>query len=252
MFNLDANLYIDVDAPGGLPCLLSGKNSSGITTAPTYIFADCFPLNLYFRTRNGVGTASTAVGLASLNIVVGAKLLSNLSATSLLFSASDFVAVGTDDDLHYQAVLDLDKTELATALGSNKNITARVNVEVENADNSRRLTYQFDVVIQAQAYGGESSPTPGTPIYPVPSLLVTKIRGTVALTEGDTVIAITGLNLPSVPAQILPSIRKPTAGADNVQIGGVADDSLSVDGFSVALAAAVPASGYKLDYLVIL
>ena len=250
-FNLDGNLFIDLDAPGGLACLLDGKSSSTLSGKPTFLHADCFPLNLYFRERNGQGTPSDAIELAALNIVLGAKLLSDLSGDTLLFSASGFALVGAGDDLHYQALLDLNTAELATALDGVKSVTARVNIELENPDNSRRLSYQFDVVIQEQAYGGEADPTPGTPIYPLPSLLVTKIRGTVALTPGDSVIPITGLILGSAPAQVLLMIRKPTAGADGLA-GNVLDDTLSADGFSAELSAPVPGEGYKLDYLVIL
>jgi hypothetical protein len=249
-FNLEQDLFIDIDAPGGAACLLDGKSSNGLQNSPTYIQADCFPLHLYFRARNGAGTPSDNIDLATLNILLGAMVAP--ADASEIFSANSFVSgVDADGDTYYAAALNLDTTELATALSGKKSITATVTLEIENPDNSARLSYQFQVTIQATT-SGATSPTPATPAYPAPSLLVTKIRGTVALTSGASVIAVTGLNLPSVPAQVLLTIRKPTAGADNVPIGGVADDSLSVDGFSVALTAAVPTSGYKLDYLVIL
>ena len=250
-FNLDYDLYLDVAAPGGLACLLEGKASALRQDKPSYIQADCFPLNLYFRQSGAVGNNSTAVELAALNIVLGAKLLSALDDTTLLFSCTDFVSVGEGDDLHYQALLDLNTSEITAALDGQKSITARVNVEIETAENTQRLTYQFDVTIQKQSYGGEASPTPGTPTYPVPAQLVVKLRGTVALTPGQQVILITGLNLGSAPAQILPSLRKPAAGADALSLN-VLDNSLSTDGFAVELSAPVPAAGYNLDYLVIL
>ncbi|MCX6996520.1 MAG: hypothetical protein NTV49_05420 [Kiritimatiellaeota bacterium] len=175
-FNLYSDLFLNVAAPGGAACLLEGKTSSTRQVKPSFMQADCFPLNLYFRTPGTLGSNSTAVELAALTIVLGAKALDDLDAATLLFSASGFVAIGEGDELHYQAVLDLNTAEIVAALGSAKSMTARVNVEVETAGNAQRLTYQFDVTIQAQAYGGEAAPTPGTPIYPHPSLLLTKVE----------------------------------------------------------------------------
>ena len=173
-FNLDYNLFVDVDAPGGAACLLVEKTSSPRSDRPTFIQADKFPLNLYFRRRGNEGNASTAVPLDALTVVLGAKLLDNLSATTLLFSAAGFAETGTGDDLRYQAVLDLNTAELAAALTTAKSCTARINIEIETAGNARRLSYQFDVTVQKQTYGGEAAPTPGTPIYPHPSLLLLK------------------------------------------------------------------------------
>lgn len=245
------DLYIDINAPGGAACLLDGETSQNLQTAPQWIFGDCFPINLHFRQKGGVGNNSTAVALPTVNLVLGAKDLSGLSATTLLFSCTAFTPQGSDDALCYQALLNLNTEELLTDLGSQKSITARVNVEIQNPDDSQRLSYQFDVTIQEAAYDGEASPTPGTPQYPVPTQLVTKLCGSVALTQGQQVIPITGMNLGSVPSVVLCSIRKPAAGADALA-GNVIAGTLTTDGFSVELGAPVPAAGYVLDYLVIL
>jgi hypothetical protein len=120
---------------------------------------------------------------------------------------------------------------------------------VQNAGNTRRLTYQFDLTVSHQVYGGEADPTPGTPPYPHPDLIVQKIRGTVDLADDEDEVEVTGLGLDEAPAQVLLTIRKPSAAAPLIVCGLVGDPT--DDGFTVALSAEPGIEGYKLDYLVI-
>jgi len=79
---------------------------------------------------------------------------------------------------------------------------------------------------------------------------VQKFRGTQAITSGADSVTLTGLGLPSVPAQVLVTVRK-AAGGLNL-FATVCDGSVSAGGFTVDLSGVTDASTYKLDYLVVL
>ena len=78
---------------------------------------------------------------------------------------------------------------------------------------------------------------------------VQKFRGTQAIASGADSVTVTGLALPSVPAQVLVTTRKLTGGLN--LFATVRDDSITTGGFTVDLSAATDATTYKLDYLAI-
>jgi hypothetical protein len=78
---------------------------------------------------------------------------------------------------------------------------------------------------------------------------VQKFHGTQAISSGVDSVTVTGLGLPSVPAQVLVTIRKATGGLN--LFATVRDGSITTGGFTVDLSAATDATTYKLDYLVI-
>lgn len=245
------NLYIDIDRPGGLPCLLDGKASSLLQSEPQMVHADQFPLNVYFRRRGSAGAASTAVDLgAGKTLILAGKKSAVLATGETLFSAAGFEAAGEGDDLHYTADLNLNTGALATALGTENTLPVRVDIEIQTAGNAQRITYQFNLTISRQVYAGEPAPDEALPPYPHPSAIVTKLRGTVDLTEDDGGVTVTGLALGAVPAQVLLSLRIPSAGASLIPLALVGTPT--ADGFDVIFGAKIPAAGYTLDYLVIL
>ena len=79
---------------------------------------------------------------------------------------------------------------------------------------------------------------------------VQKIRGTQAIASGVDSVAVTGLGLPSVPAQVLVTMRKLTGGLN--LFATVRDDSITTGGFTADLSAATDATTYKLDFLAVL
>jgi hypothetical protein len=79
---------------------------------------------------------------------------------------------------------------------------------------------------------------------------VQKYRGTQAIAAGADTVTVSGLGLPSVPAQVLVTVRKVTGGL--TLFATVRDDSITTAGFTADLSAATDASTYKLDYLVVL
>jgi len=79
---------------------------------------------------------------------------------------------------------------------------------------------------------------------------VQKYRGTQAIAAGVDSVAVTGLGLPSVPGQVLVTVRKLTGGLN--LFATVRDDSITTGGFTIDLSAATDAATYKLDYLVVI
>jgi hypothetical protein len=78
---------------------------------------------------------------------------------------------------------------------------------------------------------------------------VQKIAGTKAIAAGVDSVAVTGLGLAAVPAQVLVTMRKATGGSN--YFATVRGDSISTDGFTADLSAATDAATYALDYLLI-
>ena len=79
---------------------------------------------------------------------------------------------------------------------------------------------------------------------------VLKLRGTKALAASADSVAVTGLGLASVPAQVLVTVRKATGGLN--LFATVRGDSITTDGFTADLSAATDGATYSLDYLVVL
>jgi len=79
---------------------------------------------------------------------------------------------------------------------------------------------------------------------------VQKFRGTQAIASGVDSVTLTGLGLPSVPAQVLVTVRKATGGLNLFAV--VRDSSITAGGFTVDLSGVTDATTYKLDYLVVL
>jgi hypothetical protein len=175
-WNRTADFYVDVDA-GGNPPLLDGKTSTKLNLAPCFIQADKFPLRLFFRKKAATtGGASAAVQHdPSDNIVFACKKTADLTGTVLLFSVTGFTLEGEEDDICYQAVLDLDTPAMRTAMASQTTpLAVRIDIEVQNADNTERATFQFDATIRKQVYNGEAVPSPSAPLYPAPNQLMLK------------------------------------------------------------------------------
>ena len=79
---------------------------------------------------------------------------------------------------------------------------------------------------------------------------VKKYAGTQAIASGADSVTVTGLGLPSVPGQVLVTVRKATGGANF--FASVRGDSITTDGFSADLSAATDAGTYQLDWLAVI
>lgn len=210
---------------------------------------DTFTARLRF-----VDNATTPQALPENTVLAlaGAPDDENLSADLVVF-CDEFTKVTAEADVYYEGLLDLNTDELNAifaATGAPDEVPLDIDVELQNADNSRRLTLRFQVVAVRQKYSGQAEPTPATPPYPTPSSLVTKVRGTVAIALGAAGHVVTGLDLDEAPAQVLPSLRIPSAEASGIDCWVVGEPT--TDGFTVVFGAEIPAEGYKLDYLLVL
>lgn len=161
-------LYLDIEEAAGDP-LLDGTTSNARSSAPVFVQGDKFRLELYFRApANSPLNASSAQQLPAGSVVMLAgKLTTELDAAPALFSAGPFSEAGAGDTLCYAADLDMATVELtaAFAAAAETSLTVRVDVEVQNSDNSDRLTYQFDVTVKQQAYGPGTTSGSGAPTY---------------------------------------------------------------------------------------
>lgn len=165
MFEFEYSLFIDVDRPGGQPCLLEGKTSAALAGDPLLAQGDTFNLKLYFRRRGVAGAASTAVELAPGGIVFAGKHVDSLGEETVLFSASAFTVEGTGDDLRYACGLNLNTTELHAKIGTAKTLPVRIDVEVQDEVNGKRLTFQFDATVRHQVYEDEPPAEPALTYY---------------------------------------------------------------------------------------
>ena len=177
-WNKELSISIDADAPEGASCLLEGKASTARQTTLYFLQGDKFTQKIFFRRKADSNlNASTPIELeAGLKIVLAGKVATSLDATTLLFSATDFTLSGAGDDACYTALLDLNTQEISQLFDTlaATSVAIKVDVEIQNADNTERSTYQFDAILKQQVYAGESNPQPGTPVYPLPGNLVLK------------------------------------------------------------------------------
>ncbi len=243
------DLILDLDAFGASKRpLLDSRDAISQAEPPEWTEGDRFSLRLFFRARQG--SALVAVDLPSNSVIVVAGCDRTKPNDPPLFSATGFALSGTGDSACWTAILNLATDELHAALATKSSIQVEVDCELSDPGNTERATLHFSATIRAESYAS-GEPTPAEPPYPTPDQLVTKIRGTVAIPAGASLVTVTGLALGGIPAQVLPSLRKPSAESPIIGIN-VIDAEISADGFQVALAGETPAAGYKLDYLIIL
>lgn len=115
-------------------------------------------------------------------IVLGARTKRNLAEEGFLFSADDFIADGTGDDLVYEATLNLNTEALDEKFpGTNritKSLDALLSIQFQNAGNTSREPgiEQWPVHIKRAVITGEEGvPTSGDPPYPTASALAASL-----------------------------------------------------------------------------
>jgi hypothetical protein len=159
-------LYFNVDSGGSAP-LLDGKSSTQRSAAPVFVQGDKVRLELWFRSlaASPLNASTVAQLVAGSKIAVAAKQLTALDEPAVLFSAFDFVEGGSGDDLYYYADLDLNTQEIDDLFDTEDETSAaiRVDIEIQNSDNTDRLTLQFDATLKQQVYDNGLAATPGAP-----------------------------------------------------------------------------------------
>lgn len=254
------DLWIDVDRPGGLDCLLDPASSARRTLGVKWVVGDKFLLRIHLRRRaasvNGVpdpvqiASASTLVFAGAADVTPAED-----SDPAILFSATGFSETIESDDVYYEAILDLDGTSESDLVAAMASVTldgaldCLVDLEYQEAGNASRLTFRIPVQIIWDVYRSQGLPPPSVNPYPEAIDIVTKICATVALTSGQDSLVVTGLGLTSTPATVLLTVHHPAGG--RLIHAGVDDSTISTDGFTANLSAAPPGAGYKLSYLLI-
>jgi hypothetical protein len=69
--------------------------------------------------------------------------------------------------------LDLNTTALDTAFGTQPSLIITAEIEIQNPQNTRRISAQFQTRVLRQIYAGEGAPQPAPPAYPLPAALLT-------------------------------------------------------------------------------
>lgn len=166
------HLYYDVDSTAAVPLLRFDGDSVATGAAPSLVQSDHFPFAVHLM-RRSAGNEYEALSIPPGHVMVFAGKVGE----TLLFSATGFVEATDDRGSYYEAELDLHTDALATAIGTKAEITVRCDLEIQNADNTRRYTIQADFVVRRQSYAGEGSPTPSAPLYPSPDQVALRDPG---------------------------------------------------------------------------
>jgi hypothetical protein len=187
-WDLTHSLRVDISDQGST---LIEVNANGVADRQRELIwraGDNFDLILFLHDRTATDPTVPVALPANRYILLGAKLSTNgVISGNALFGADSFVEVTVGTETGYQCAIPLDDSGLATAISGKASITVQVDLEFENADNSRRLTKSFDVTIKPESFADSFTPVPATPVYPAPSALVTTadVASGIVLTKGE-------------------------------------------------------------------
>jgi hypothetical protein len=172
-------IIINLSERGANTALASQSGLTALRQAD-FVQNDAFPLRLIFVQETGNPSAPVEVVRLEpgSTIVFSGKLASALGGSTLLYYSDAFEEQGNDEDgWYYIADLDTNTEEVAaafTALSSTKTTIATVNeVEIQNADNTQRTSFQHACLLRRQVYNGEGAPNPAGPEFPAPSSIAT-------------------------------------------------------------------------------
>ncbi len=166
------DLYLNVAAPVGAQ-LVRSAGSLAALERPSWIAGDKFNLRLNLRQPAPGGTGSVAVELEEGDVIAVAGVKSG--GTTILFLADDFENIsGETEDPVYEGELNLNTSQLVSALGNDLSMLTVVDVEIRNADNTERRTLRFNVTILKQVYAGDAPAPTAIPDYPPAASLVLK------------------------------------------------------------------------------
>lgn len=175
--NAILDLFLNLDAASGNNAALFENDTSSQRKSGrlSLIAADLLNLRVWpMRPGINVAAAPTSEALAAGTVMaMAARPASNPNTGDVLFFATLTPAAGED---YWEGDLNLNTTAiLDTLTGSTTQIIALVDIELQNAGNTERVTYQFEAVIKAQAlHGDEGVPADAEPPYPAVDQLVLK------------------------------------------------------------------------------
>lgn len=171
-WDLAEAFYLNVGSQVGVALDYNGNGLSTRADPFSLRLADIFTARLFLY--DGIlSTTPIAIPAGYVMILAAKKLVSDVPTGDVLFNATGFTGVTVDGKQAYEAELSLDTPELDTALGSASELECQCDLEIQNASNTKRKTFSFKVKILPQSYAGETSPTPGTPLYPAAAAIIT-------------------------------------------------------------------------------
>ncbi len=204
MFSRYFDVFLDSSRGPAAP-LLAGATSTSTAAAVVWILRDDFTLRVRILKRGSTElTSLTAIAIeAGDTILVGGRAANDPDADGFLFSAVDFTEIheGADaeDGYRYEAALDLNTVPLIAAVTATTDgrLAVVVTVQIRNAANTSRLSFQFPATIRSGVTGGEGAPVAGDPPYPPPGdvLTLAQIGSPQGVPAGQTLVIPDGRDL---------------------------------------------------------
>lgn len=158
------DLYLNLSRTHG-NVLMRSETDPTAAVVPQWVEGDRFTLRLHLFETLASGSLSRVELAENSVILLGARVKRGRGV--LLFGAGGFAEVDNDGDKHYEATVNLCTAELVDAFGTEQAIQVAVDVEIQNADDTSRLSLPFlvNVVRQARAGSEVDPPADSAPNY---------------------------------------------------------------------------------------
>lgn len=169
------DLYVNADISAGQR-LFTTATSANPLAAWQATAGDRFILRVHWRLRAQAQSAPTVPAKlpAGAQMVIGVKPANALGGDLLAF-VEEFTEVEDDGVFHYEAIANFNTSEILAAFNGQSSLRCQADLEIQNADNTKRLTHRLPLNIFQQAYSGlEGEPVDGDPPYPPPGQVVVK------------------------------------------------------------------------------
>lgn len=156
-WDIRRDLHIDIDASYGRFLLTSATDSSLRQPAPDFILGDSMPVRFHFWTRNPDGTLTAADPGATTTFRFSGRPAGAPTGSDLLFLTTTFTQISAGV---WEGTLNLATTEFADHLAATP-VGAKVilgELEIRDATNTKRNSFQFDLTARPQVYDNEDTP----------------------------------------------------------------------------------------------
>ena len=156
-WDIRRDLHIDIDASYGRFLLTSATDSSLRQPPPDFILGDSMPVRFHFWTRNPDGTLTVADPVATTTFRFSGRPAGAPTGSDLLFLTTTFTQISAGV---WEGTLNLATTEFADHLAATP-VGAKVilgELEIRDATNTKRNSFQFDLTARPQVYDNEDTP----------------------------------------------------------------------------------------------
>jgi hypothetical protein len=236
--------------------ILNGIADPSLAGSFGLVAGDQLSLVLYPRAKSAtVSNPTTTVRLPSgCSVIVTGKPLATPGASSVLFEATGFAETqdGNGNWL-YTGFLDLNTTELGSAIGSNElSIQVLLVIDIVAAGGSPQRFLSIITIYNESYTGSESAPSPATSGFlseaQSDARYIRNNSGLQTIGSGMSTVTVTGQAWGAVPSMVLAVVVKNGSSADNIFV--VVDSaSITADGFTAYLSGAPSDSTHQLFWL---